>query len=343
MRRLPCLLLLATVAACGSDRALPSLVGTPADTVRDGLWITGGFTPTLLRVDTAVLRDSGQATVTAATAVTPRGSSPSALTGIAFDPSGTMWIASADDSLLLAFPPGALASSGAASPGVVIRSLAGSLRAPSALAFDRAHRLWVANFGNGTLVRFDPDQLTASGSPAPAVVLTGPAHPTALAFDAAGTLWVADVHDSSIYAYAAAQLEASGAPAPTVVLSAASDRAIVFPSALAFDRMGDLWVASIGSDDVAEFLPSQLGATGAPLATVRLASNAGALDAVVGLAFDDVGALWAATDGASLVRLDPAQLAASGAPVPSLRLRLSGRDVFWALAFWPIPAALPLR
>jgi hypothetical protein len=36
-------------------------------------------------------------------------------------------------------------------------------------------------------------------------------------------------------------------------------------------------------------------------------------------------------------------LSATGAPVPSIRIGLSGYVLFWSVAFWPTPTALPLN
>ena len=102
----------------------------------------------------------------------------------------------------------------------VIAQHRGSLNAPTGLAFDRVQRLWVANHENGTLVRYDPEQLAVSGAPAPAVVVSGLGHPTALAFDASGSLWVTDNVAATVSGYRPEQLTASGSAAPAVVLRA---------------------------------------------------------------------------------------------------------------------------
>lgn len=342
MRRHLLAVALAATAGCSYDATAPYRGSDPPPPppVQSSLWIASGITPSLLRLDSAQLHASGsvRATVTVTTPDAVR----STLSGIAFDRAGTLWVASADDSLLLAFSPAALAASGSRAADVVISPVAGSLSAPAALAFDRHHRLWVANFGNGTLVRFDSAQLAAGGALVPAVTLEGPTHPAALAFDSSGTLWVADIRANRLAAYTAAQLEHSGAPVPAIVLRPSADHSLTIPSAIAFDAAGNLWVSCIGSSSLESFGPLQLAASGTPTPRVRLTTNARAVNVPIGLALDDAGALWLLNGDGSLVRFAREQLATSGAPDPATRLQLD-RAVVWGLAFWPAPAGLPLH
>src|SRR5206468_10290061 len=166
------------------------------------------------------------------------------LVGVAFDSSGEMWITTADDNVLLAFGPAALTSSGFKAAPTVIQSNAGSLGAPTGLAFDPAHRLWVANHDNGTVVRFDRAQLALGGAPVPAVMLSGLGHPTSLAFDADGSLWVSDTAAPTIAKYRAPDLTVSGSPAPAAVLTE-HHNASPLPLGLAFRAAGNRWVANL--------------------------------------------------------------------------------------------------
>lgn len=339
----PHLVLLAVAAACGGkDSTAPLTSGPPPDsTVRAGLWVAAAGGAALLRLAPAQLVGSGR--ITAATTVTTPGAPFATFLGIAFDTGGTMWVASEDDSLLIALPRAALAASGAREPGVVISSDGRSLSSPTGVAFDAQHRLWVANFGNGTLVRFDPAQLASSGAPTPAVVISGVGHPAALAFDASGSLWVSDVRRNRLVAFAETQLATSGSPIPRIVLSAA-DHSLASPWGLAFDASGSLWVANIGSRTVVAFGPAQLAASGSPTPRVTLAGNAaGAPGTPLGLAFDADGGLWVASDEGELRKFDRAQLASSGTPTPASRLVPDGHGEFLSLAFWPRVEGLPLR
>ena len=322
------------LAGCSGDSI------TPTPQTRDGLWTASGAPPTVLRLAPSQLSASGD--VVPSTAVFTGNAELILPIGIAFDRSGELWIASHSDSLLVAFAPDALSGSGSADATTVISPSGGSLSAPTGLAFDPAHRLWVANSGNGTLVRFDAAQLTSSGAPTPAVVLTGVGHPVGLAFDANGSLWVSDNKAQTIVEYVAGQLVASGSPAPTVVLSA-KDRSLVRPAGIAFDEAGDLWVANTGSQAVASFTPAQLAATDTPAPHVVLFLASAGLGIPVGLAFDGDGSLWVMGESGVLEKFGTAALAATGDSPPSVRLVMTGYTLFSGMAFFPVPAGLPLN
>src|SRR3989449_8954076 len=181
---------LAVMAAGGSASTLssPRRAPEPGPPVPEGLWTASASPSAILRLDPTQLSGTGERDP--ATTLTPPSARLQTLFGVAFDPSGEIWITSADDNLLLAFGPGALTSSGFKAATTVIGPNAGSLGAPTGLAFDPGHRLWVANHDNGTLVRFDGAQLAAGGAPVPAVVLSRLGHPTAPAFGGVGSLLV---------------------------------------------------------------------------------------------------------------------------------------------------------
>jgi sugar lactone lactonase YvrE len=273
-------------------------------------------------------------------------STPSAdlfdLNSIAFAIDGTMWVTSQDDSMLVAFAPTSLARSGSAAAAIVISSTNGSLSAPTGLAFDRQHRLWVANSGNGTIVRFDPAQLMSSGSPVPSVIISGLGKPATLAFDAAGSLWVSDTRRSKLASFGEDQLTASGFLAPRVVLSSLAG-SLASPAGIAFDADGNLWVGNVGNQTIVAFSPSQLAASGTFVPHVVLSSNAGSLSIPSGLAFDSEGSLWIIGGDGALEKFPRTALEATGAPAPSVRIGVTGYVLFWSVAFWPTPEPLPLN
>ena len=193
-RRVALTLLVATTAHCGYDTSAPGTYdppgpggapGTndpPTATVNDGLWTVGGVEAAILRLAPPQLLTSD--TVSAATTVRTTTATLFTLNGVAFDDAGTLWIASRDDSLVLAFTQSTLATSGIREASRVIASTSRSLRGATALAFDRKHRLWVADIDDGTIVRLDSAQIGSSGAPVPAkVVRVGGGQPAALAFD----------------------------------------------------------------------------------------------------------------------------------------------------------------
>ena len=328
-----CVLQLLLLAGCSNDST------TPSPPVGEGLWTASGASPTVLRLGPSQLVTSGN--VAPSTAVFTLRAELIEPAGIAFDRSGTLWVASTSDSLLVGFAPAAVTSSGLAE-ATIISPTDGSLSGPTRIAFDPAHRLWVANSGNGTLVRFNAAQLTGSGAPAPAVVLSGLGHPTALAFGANGSLWVSDNQARTIVEYTAGQLATSGSPAPRVVLSTMGS-SLMRPAGLAFDDSGTLWVANPGNGTVVSFTPAQLAVTGSPAPHLVLSSVAGTLGAPLGLAFDGEGSLWVMRDAGILEKFGTRELTATGAPPPSVQLVLTDYRLFSGMAFSPVPAGLPLN
>jgi sugar lactone lactonase YvrE len=336
-----CALLLFAAAGCGSDLHTPPITGgppppPPPPPAQSSLWTASGTTAAILRLAPEQLQGTGDRTP--ATAVTTPSALVGLLAGLAFDARGSMWITSSDDNRLISLAPGALDSSGSRTATTVIAPPV--LRVPVALAFDRQHRLWVANFGNGTLVRFDAPQLLPGGDPSPAVVVSGAGTPASLAFDADGSLWVSDNQLQTISKYTEAQLTASGSPVPAVVLRSTGNSAFA-PLGLAFDVAGNLWVANLGSANVVAFSPAQLATSGSPEPHIVL-STPRERGAPLGLAFDQEGSLWV-VGGSGLTKFAAASLGASGAPAPSGVITLAGHSLFWSAAFWPRPPGLPLN
>jgi sugar lactone lactonase YvrE len=327
-----------TVLGCGYDSTTPYPSPAPTPAFEDGLWTASGSNPAILHLEPSQLLAGGDRTPV--TAITTPSAALFSLNGIAFDTDGTMWIASQDDSVLVAFAPAALASSGSRTATTRITSIGGSLSGPTSLAFDAQHRLWVANAENGTIVRFDRAQLAAGGAVVPAVTISGLGRPNALAFDAAGSLWVSKTN--KVFSFSPAQLDTSGFLAPQVVISALGT-SLANPSGIAFDADGNLWVGNTGNHTLVAFSPAQLATTGSPPPNVVISSNAGSLNLPVGLAFDADGSLWVMGGADALEKFARTSLAASGAPSPSVRVRLIGYVLFWNVAFWPKPAGLPLN
>ena len=325
---------------CGYDSTTPYPSPAPDASVRVGLWTASGSNPAILRLEPGQLLTSGSRMP--ATAITTPSADLFNLNGIAFDVDGTIWVTSEDDSTLVAFAPASLTRSGSAAAAILISSNNGSLSAPRGLAFDKQHRLWVANFGNGTLVRFDAAQLGISGSPVPAVTISGLGKPNGLAFDAAGSLWVSDGGRNKVVSFGEDQIAASGFLAPRVVL-AAKAASLATPLGIAFDADGNLWVGNVGNQTVVAFSPAQLAAGGTIDPQVVLSSNAGSLTIPAGLAFDADGSLWVMGGTGALEKFPKSALNATGAPAPGIHIDVAGYVLFSSVAFWPTPEALPLN
>jgi sugar lactone lactonase YvrE len=232
--------------------------------------------------------------------------------------------------------------SGGRQAKIVISSKEGSLSEPTGIAFDSQHRLWIANAGNETIVRFDQDQLTSSGAPSPSIVIHAPASPTALAFDATGSLWVSNNTTNKVFSYTPEQLTASGVLVPNVVISA-NGTSFRNPAGIAFDASGNLWVANPSNTTVVGFSPQQLATSGSPAPQVVLHLTADPLTAPSGLAFDSDGSLWVLGSQNQLQKFSSAALGATGNPSPSVSLRLNNYVILWSLAFWPTPAGSPIN
>ncbi|MES2303969.1 MAG: NHL repeat-containing protein [Gemmatimonadota bacterium] len=343
-RRFAALLLLTLSAACGSDGYQPITMQPPPPppppSARDGLWTVSGAPSGILQFAPELLTVAGNHEPTNSLRTTSANLLVSM--GIAFDETGSLWISSQDDAKLLRLSPERLGQNTNSAASVIISANQGSLNQPAGIAFDATHHLWVANRGNGTLVRYDQGQLDGSGTPVPTVTISGVGRPTGLAFDAAGALWVSDNQANTLVKYAPAQLRATGTPEPEVVVNDLANR-LVNPAGLAFDAAGNLWVANTGNQRVLRFTPTQLAPGAQPTAGVALRSDDASLPDPIGLAVDKNGALWVMNVSGALEQFAPAQLSRAAAPTPTTTIHLPGFNLLLGLAFWPLPAGLPLR
>ena len=116
-------------------------------------------------------------------------------------------------------------------PGT-IKTLAGSLAQPSAIAIDSAGDVYYAESGTGAISVLP----AGSGAPTQLIAPGGAIQtPSALAIDAAGNLYIADSTGGAIYQY-----DANGNLTPWA-------SGLDHPVALAADQLGDLYVAEDGA------------------------------------------------------------------------------------------------
>ena len=218
-----------TLSAASSSLNSPAALAFDAG---GNLWVANGGGNTIVEFTPNQLATSG-----APTPVVTLGATSGSLfepTAMAFDAAGNLWVV--NQASVVEFGLSQLAASGSPSPAVTLTDDgSGSLTGPLGLAFDPAGNLWVSdgNADRDTVVEFAASQLTATGSPTPAVTLkpsTGTAnHVAGLAFDASGDLWVANGSAGTILELAASQLAASGSPTPnTVIGGLAGSWAIAF-------------------------------------------------------------------------------------------------------------------
>ena len=177
-----------------------------------GLWVANRANGTVVRFDSLQLAAGGSPV--------PRVilSGLGVPTTIAFDAAGSLWVSDSRSNTLAGYTAGELEASGSPAPAVLLSAAGSSLVKPSGLAFDAAGNLWVANTNGESLAAFSPDQLAASGSPEPRVVISSNngslTHPVGLAFDGSGNLWVVG-GGGDLTEYARASLGVSGAPEPS--------------------------------------------------------------------------------------------------------------------------------
>lgn len=257
--------------------------------------------------------------------------------GLAFDPSGNLWVADQQNNRVLRFSPPfssrmdanlVIGQADFTSSYTPPSPTASSLAFPRALAFDVYGNLWVDDWWNNRLLKFPTPQTTHMAA---TVVIgqsdfthksygsgtTGLTSPMGLAFDlTAGTLWVADYGNNRVLRFPSPQIThmaanlVIGQPDFTHTGSATTQSGLVDPTDLLLDWDGDLWVADYYSYRVLMYKsPSTLGlgwvngmeaseVIGQPdFTTASPASGTSGLNLPWSLAVDLSGNLWIADSG----------------------------------------------
>jgi sugar lactone lactonase YvrE len=275
----------------------------------------------------------------------------------AFDANGNLWVATFLNGSILEFSASDLAKSGSPTPTVSIRdSIPGHASAggPVGLAFDAKGNLWVSDLPDSSVEEYTPSQLSSSGKPSPAIVLSSSSHslgqPSGIAFDSTGNLWVANIETNTLVKFAASQLATSGSPTPVVTLSQdAADSSIYGPLSIAFDPTGNLWLSNgnfnhSGPNTVVMFSPAEIALSGSPAPTIILRAGGSSLVGPSGLAFDASANLWVANvDTNTVVEYTASQLVSSGNPTPNVTISGSSLNLPAGIAFNPHTSALPIK
>jgi sugar lactone lactonase YvrE len=288
-----------------------------------GLVIDGSDSNEVVEIAPANLTASG--TVTPASDIDSTIILPAAS---ALDAHGNLWVVSYLGNQIAMFTPAQRASaSGKVAPAVVINGL----EHPWGIAVDGSGTVWVANQSTNTLLGYTADQVTVSGSPTPAIVLSDTtqadrylASPSGLLFDGSGNLWVANNglgNGGMVDEFPRAELAASG-PLTAAVMDS---NQLIQPSRLAFDPAGNLWVSGYNSPGyLVEYAQSQLSTSEASPAVVLSMSAVDTSAHMWGVAFDKRGYLWTvSTRKLAAYAFAPAQLTTSGAPTPTTALTIN--------------------
>ena len=318
---------------------------------RGGLWIAnngGGINNSTIVAEFAAAQLHNTGSVTLAPADTIGGLAKTG--GVAIDAAGNLWVASYDLNTIEMYTPAQRTGGGAPTPTVTITSA--SLGDPEQLAFDANGTLWVADYQNG-LIGFTKTQLAATGSVTATYVITDTSSSNsgtyAVAFDASGNAWVAASLGNRLSKYSASQLAASGSPVPVATLTDTLS-SLDYPSALAFDASGNLWVANDGYRDstIVRYSASQLASGGQliPSVTILIPGVNGNYGNPFGIAVDNRGTVWVAdADNSVIDGFLASQVTTSGAPTPSIVLGTTGDaiDLPEQLVFDPYaPAPAPI-
>jgi hypothetical protein len=169
------------IAADDLSRANPAAsvamsgIDAPAGLAFDlagNLWVAANGSSTVMRIDASHHGSSGSGADLTITAVTPSpviGPLTSPL-GIAFDGNGNLWVNF--DGILARLTPADLSGTGLKTVTPSVQIELDVLALTAGIAFDETGGLWLA-YSSGKFARLAASQLTASGTVAPQIVITG--------------------------------------------------------------------------------------------------------------------------------------------------------------------------
>jgi sugar lactone lactonase YvrE len=274
--------------------------------------------------------------------------------GVAVDPTtGKVFVADSSNSRVLRFAGGTALVNGAAAEAVLgqpnftsnnLATTRNGMNFPTGVFVDTAGRLWVVEFGNNRVLRFDNAASKSNGANAdgvlgqpnftsstPVTSQSGVNLPQSAFVDAAGRLWVADYGNNRVLRFDNAASKANGANADGVLghpnftssTSVTSQSTIVLPTGLFVDAAGRLWVANSFSNRVLRFDNAASKANGANADGVLGQSNftssgsattQNRMNGPFGVSGDSEGRLWVAEQSNNRVLwFDNAAAKANGA------------------------------
>ncbi len=256
--------------------------------------------------------------------------------GVAIDPTtGKVFVSDGYNNRVLRFASVAALSNGAAAEGVLGQSdfvtntfgtTQSKMNFPTGIDLDSSGRLWVADYGNQRVLRFDNASSKPNGANADAVLgqinfisntsattQSGMNSPTDVFPDTSGRLWVVDYGNHRVLRFDNAAAKPNGANADAVLGQdnftsgspnkggATSQSGMRFPSGLAVDSSGRLWVGDQYNHRVLRFDNAAAKSNGANfdglLGQTNSTSNTGAttqsgMKNPTGVTLDSTGRLY---------------------------------------------------
>jgi sugar lactone lactonase YvrE len=230
--------------------------------------------------------------------------------------------------------------------GLASAHSAKSFHNPTDIAIDSNGNVWISEWNNHRVLKFDTSNLKIGGA---ATVVLGQTNfvdhglgntattlreTAGITFDSSGNLWVADFGGHRILKYPAANLSTGGAATValgqtdlTSMSTGNTATTVDSPEYITFDSDGNLWLSDRNNHRVLKYPAANLSTGGA--ATVALGQSdltskttgntATTLDAPRGLTFDSSGNLWL-VDGNNhrVLKYPAANLSTGGAATVAL-------------------------
>lgn len=193
--------------------------------------------------------------------------------GVFVDSDGRLWVADGDNARVLRFDNAASKANGASADGVLgqpgftsnaIATTQSGMMSPAGVFVDSVGRLWVSDYGNSRVLRFDNAAGKANGAGADGVLgqsiftsnalattRSGMQRPSGVSGDAAGRLYVVDSYNSRVLVFNNAAAKSNGGNADNVLGQtnftsssfATTATTLKRPDGMFYDRAADvLWV-----------------------------------------------------------------------------------------------------
>jgi sugar lactone lactonase YvrE len=237
------------------------------------------------------------------------------LAGIAADSAGNIYVADTGNSSIRKITPAGVVSTmvGASVVGSSDGSGAeASFRNPSGVAADSAGNAYIADTGNNTIRKVTPAGQVSTLAGMPGVLGSSDGagaaanfnHPTGIATDSAGNVYIADSGNSAIRKIAPDGVVSTLAGKSGMIGSddgSGADARFNYPSAVAADGAGNVYVADQGNNVIRKIAPdgvvSTLAGTHGEMGSQNGAGAAASFYFPSGIATDSAGNVYVADSG----------------------------------------------